>query len=126
MRHAGAAWRAVDAIRDTVHPVLYVSELRAVAGDPQWLSLTGGVDSVAFHFTWQPGPRVAAAVAAVERALAPYDARPHWGKVFSTPPARLGELYPRLSDFRELVGRLDPAGKFGNELVDGWLGLGGS
>ena len=126
MRHAGAAWRAVDAIRDTVHPVLYVSELRAVAGDPQWLSLTGGVDSVAFHFTWKPGPRVAAAVAAVERALAPYDARPHWGKVFATPPTRLAELYPRLSDVRDLVRRLDPTGKFGNDLVDGWLGLGGS
>ena len=111
MRHAHAAWRAVDAVREIVHPVLYVSELRAVAADPQWLSLTGGVDSVAFHFTWRPGPHVADAVAAVEQALAPFDARPHWGKVFSTPPPRLGELYPRLPDFRALVRALDPDGE---------------
>ena len=126
MRHAHAAWRAVDAVREIVHPVLYVSELRAVAADPQWLSLTGGLDSVAFHFTWRPGPHVADAVAAVEQTLAPFDARPHWGKVFSTPPPRLGELYPRLPDFRALVRALDPDGKFGNDLVDGWLGLAGS
>ena len=91
MRHAHAAWRAVDAVREIVHPVLYVSELRAVAADPQWLSLTGGLDSVAFHFTWRPGPHVADAVAAVEQTLAPFDARPHWGKVFSdsaTTPGR--------------------------------------
>ena len=126
MRHAHAAWRAVDAVREIVHPVLYVSELRAVAADPQWLSLTGRVDSVAFHFTWRPGPHVADAVAAVEQALEPFDARPHWGKVFSTPPPRLGELYPRLPDFRALVRALDPTAKFGNDLVDGWLGLAGS
>lgn len=123
MPHAHAAWRAVDAIRETVHPVLYVSELRAIAADPLWLSLTGGVASVAFHFTWRPGPHVAAAVAALEDALAPYDARPHWGKVFSTPPERLEQLYPRLPDFRRLVRHLDPAATFGNDLVDGWISL---
>lgn len=123
MVHAAAAWRAVDAIRHTLHPVLHVSELRAVAPDPMWLSLTGGAVSVAFHFTWRPGPHVAAAVAAVEEQLAPYDARPHWGKVFTTPLPSLERLYPRLPDFRRLVRHLDPAGAFGNDLVDGWIGL---
>lgn len=123
LTQATDAWLAVDAIRDVVHPRLHVSELRAVAPDPMWLSLTGGVPSVAFHFTWKPGPEVAAAVAAVEEQLSPYDARPHWGKVFSTPRERLERLYPRLADFRALVGALDPDGRFGNNLVDGWLGL---
>jgi len=124
MTSASAAWRAVDAVRDVVHPELHVSELRAVAADEMWLSLTGGVPSVAFHFTWRPGPGVAAAVAALEEQLAPYDARPHWGKVFSTTPERLEVLYPRLADFRRLVRDLDPAGTFGNDLVDGWIGVG--
>ena len=123
MTNASDAWRAVDAIRDVVHPRLHVSELRAVAADPMWLSLTGGVPSVAFHFTWKPGPEIASAVAAVEEQLSPYDARPHWGKVFSTSRERLERLYPRLPEFRALVGALDPDGRFGNEVVDGWLGL---
>jgi xylitol oxidase len=120
---ASDAWRAVDAIRDVVHPLLLVSELRAVAPDPMWLSLTGGLPSVAFHFTWKSHPPVTEAVTAIEEQLSPYDARPHWGKVFSTPHERLERLYPRLPEFRALVDALDPDGRFGNALVDGWLGL---
>lgn len=123
MADAAAAWRAVDAIRDVVHPLLHVSELRAVAADPMWLGLTGGTPSLAVHFTWRPGPGVADAVAAVEQQLAPYDARPHWGKVFSVPTERLEHLYPRLPDFRRHVRAVDPDGTFGSDLVDGWVGL---
>jgi hypothetical protein len=43
--------------------------------------------------------------------------------VFTTPPDRLAELYPRLPEVRELVGSYDPHGRLGNDLVDGWLGL---
>ena len=123
MDRAADVWRAVDAVRDVVHPLLHVSELRAVAPDPMWLSLTGGATSLAVHFTWRPVAGVAEAVAAVEQQLAPYDARPHWGKVFSVTPGRLAELYPRLPDFRRLVQRVDPDAKFGSDLVDGWIGL---
>ena len=45
---------------------------------------------------------------------------------FTTNPLRVqhrSELYPRLGEFRGLVGEVDPAGKLGNDLVDGWLGL---
>jgi len=123
MTHATSAWQAIDQIRDVVHPLLHVSEIRAVAGDSMWLSLTGGASSVAIHFTWRPGPGVGPAVTAVEHQLDPYDARPHWGKVFSTLPSALEQLYPRMPDFRDLVRRMDPDAKFGNDLVDGWLGL---
>ena len=44
-------------------------------------------------------------------------------KVFRASPTRLAELYPRLAEFRELVRSVDPTGKLGNDLVDGWLGL---
>jgi xylitol oxidase len=123
MTRATEAWRAVDAIREVIHPLLHVSELRAVAADPMWLGLTAGAPSLALHFTWRPGPGVADAVAALEQQLAPYDARPHWGKVFSVSPRRLEELYPRLPDFRRLVRAVDPDAKFGSDLVDGWIGL---
>lgn len=123
MTHATAAWKAVDAIRDVLHPLLHVCEFRAVAPDPMWLSLTGGRLSLAVHFTWRPDDAVTEAVAAVEEQLLPYDARPHWGKVFSVTPAQLERLYPRMADFRRLVDEVDPDGIFGNDQVDGWIGL---
>ena len=123
-RHAPAVWSALCGLRETLAPVLQVSEVRAVAPDPFWLSPTRGEDAVAFHFTWtSDADAVAGAVAAVEGALAGFEARPHWGKVFRASPTRLAELYPRLAEFRELVRSVDPTGKLGNDLVDGWLGL---
>ena len=122
---AQVAWSALLEVGDIVRSPLLTCEIRSVAGDSMWLSPTQGVDSVAFHFTWRPDPTpVAAAIAAIEGQLAPYDARPHWGKVFAIPPDRLPALYPRLTDFRGLVTRHDPDGRFGNDLVDGWLQLG--
>ena len=53
-----------------------------------------------------------------EAALAPFGARPHWGKVFSTPPDVVRGLYPRYDDFVDLLQRYDPAGKFRNEFTD--------
>ncbi len=53
----------------------------------------------------------------VEAALAPFKARPHWGKVFLADAASTGRLYERLPDFTRLVDRLDPRGAFSND----WL-----
>ena len=125
IEHASAAWAAMREISERLRPVVQVSEIRAVAPDPAWLSLTGGVPCVAFHFTWVPDHEaVAPRIAAVEERLAPFGARPHWGKLFAIGPDALAGLYPRLGDFRRLVTDLDPGGKLGNDLVDGWIGLG--
>ena len=124
LEHAVSAWRALSGLRSRIAPVLQVCEVRTVAADPLWLSMAGGTPSVAFHFTWHPNAAaVLPVVTAIEEALAPHGARPHWGKVFTTPAPVLERLYPRLPDFRRLVGDHDPEGKFGNALVDGWLGL---
>jgi xylitol oxidase len=72
-------------------------------------------DSVAFHFSWiLDWPAVAALLPVLEERLAPFDARPHWGKLFTTSPERLRALYPRLDDFTALARELDPDGKFRN------------
>jgi xylitol oxidase len=126
LEHAGAAWRALSEIRELLDPVVQISEIRAIAADSMWLSMTGGVPSVAFNFTWTPdAAAVAPRVAAVEDLLTPLGARPHWGKVFTTKPDTLARLYPRLPDFRRLVIGADPTGKFGNDVVDRWIGLSG-
>ncbi|WP_309061807.1 FAD-binding protein [Streptomyces sp.] len=114
---------ALDGIREAVAPVLQTCEVRTVAADDQWLSPSYGRDTVAVHFTWIEDTRaVLPVVRRVEEALAPFEARPHWGKVFTTPPARLRARYPRLDDFRGLARSLDPAGTFANAFVRDVLG----
>jgi xylitol oxidase len=115
--HGPAVVRELRALGGLLTPLLLTSEIRAIAADGYWLSPFEGRDSVAFHFTWKPLEReVLAAIPVVEAALAPYAPRPHWGKVFVSSPAG---RYPRLAAFRELRRRLDPEGKFLNELVAG-------
>jgi xylitol oxidase len=115
------ALRALTSISDRIAPALQVNELRSVAGDELWLSPAYRQDSLAVHFTWQPDEvAVAAALDVIESVLLPLGARPHWGKVFRT--GSVGEQYPRLSDFRRLRDRFDPARKFGNAFVDRYLG----
>ncbi|MEU4089512.1 FAD-binding protein [Streptomyces aureus] len=113
-----AALHALDAISDTIAPVLQICEVRTVAADDQWLSPSYGRDTVALHFTWiEDTGAVLPVVRRVERALAPFGPRPHWGKVFTVPPAVLAERSPRLDAFRALADELDPAGTFTNAFV---------
>lgn len=108
---AGAAIAAVAALGEQLRPHLVVSELRTVAADRLWLSPAYGRDSLAVHFTWRKTPEVGTvAVPLVERALAPFGARPHWGKAHGV--RDLTSLVPRLADAREVFDALDPAGVF--------------
>ncbi|MFE4603161.1 FAD-binding protein [Kitasatospora indigofera] len=116
---AAAAFDALDAVRERIGPALQISEIRTVAGDDLWLSPAFERDCVAFHFTWHPEPTaVREAVRAVEAALEPFGARPHWGKVYGTEPEAIRALYPRFGSFEELMATSDPAGKFRNGYVD--------
>lgn len=118
-RDAAAVYEALARLRERIAPVLQISEIRGVAGDGLWLSPAYGRDSVAFHFTWVPdAAAVAPVLAGIEEALAPFGARPHWGKVFGTAPEVLRTLYPRYGDFEELMARHDPSGTFRNDFLD--------
>ena len=121
-RDGAAALHALLAIRDRIRPAVLVSEIRAVAGDELWLSPAYGRDSVAFHFTWSQLPdKVDTALAAIERALEPFDPRPHWGKRFVMPAEQVRERYPELPRFVELARSLDPDGVFRNPYLDRYL-----
>ncbi|WP_428964185.1 FAD-binding protein [Micromonospora fluostatini] len=116
---AAGALAALDPVADRIAAVLQVCELRTVAADRLWLSPNHGRDSVAVHFTWVGDPvAVAPVVAEVERRLAPFGPRPHWGKVFRLDPASIAATYPRWGDFAALLARLDPAGTFRTDLLD--------
>ena len=114
-RHAMGAIEAVRALADGMRPILQVSEIRRVAADRLWMSMNYEEDSVAIHFTWKREPdAVQEMVAQIEDALTPFEARPHWGKVFHADAAAIALLYKRHSDFVRLVERLDPRGAFRN------------
>jgi xylitol oxidase len=116
---AVAALTAISSIAHLISPVLQICELRTIAADELWLSPAYGRASFAIHFTWISDiAAVAPALIAIEEQLAPFAARPHWGKVFEMNPDIVRGRYERMPDFSTLVGRFDPTGKFRNAFVD--------
>lgn len=114
--HAPAVVAELRRLGPRITPLLFISEIRAVAADGFWLSPFYERESIAFHFTWKPlEAEVLAVLPAIEATLAPYEPRPHWGKVFLGWPV---DRYPKLPAFRALRERLDPAGAFRNDFVD--------
>jgi alditol oxidase len=117
-QHAVEAILAVERLRDQVSPHLMISEIRAIAADKLWLSPCYEQACVTIHFTWkQDWPAVSKLMPVIEKELAPFKARPHWGKLFTMSPAELKTRYQKLPDFIQLCKRFDPHGKFRNEFL---------
>jgi xylitol oxidase len=118
-RHALAAIDALRGLAGAVAPLLMVSEIRTIAADRLWMSPQHGRDTVAIHFTWKPEQVAVERVCArLEAALAPFGARPHWGKLFLADASVVAPLYPRHADFARLARRLDPRGAFTNAWLE--------
>jgi xylitol oxidase len=101
-----------------IRPLLFVAEMRTIAADELWLSPHYRRDSIGLHFTWHRDPAgVRALCAEVERVLAPFSPRPHWGKEFTEGAETLAGRYPRLPAFLALRRELDPRRAFVND----WL-----
>jgi alditol oxidase len=114
-RYAVDAIEAVRSLADKIRPILQVSEIRAVAADWLWTSMSYGENTVGIHFTWKPEPdAVEEMIIQLEAALVPFEARPHWGKLFNANAEAIAPLYERMPDFVRLVERLDPRGAFSN------------
>lgn len=117
--HAVEAILAVEKLRERVGPHLMISEIRTIAADDLWLSPCYKRPSVTIHFTWkQDWPAVSRLLPVIEKQLAPFEPRPHWGKLFTIPPAQLRASYQKLPEFVELSGKYDPRGKFRNDFLN--------
>jgi len=117
-KHAVEAILAIERLRDNISPHLLISEIRTIAADDLWMSTAYKRDSVAIHFTWkQDWPAVGKLLPEIERELRPFEARPHWGKLFTMPPKELRSRYERLPEFVALAKKLDPNGKFRNKFL---------
>nr|HVZ25040.1 D-arabinono-1,4-lactone oxidase [Sediminibacterium sp.] len=117
-----AAIAAIERIAKQIRPLLYISELRTIAADQNWLSPCYQRDCLAIHFTWKPlQQEVSGILPLIESVLAPFYPRPHWGKLFTLSPQILAETYPQLDNFKALMQELDPAGKFRNAWIHQYL-----
>ena len=110
---------AIQKLGKIISPHLFISEIRTIDADELWMSPCYKQQSMTIHFTWkQDWPAVKKLLPVIENALAPFNAKPHWGKLFATPYSRLQELHPKMNDFRELISSMDPKGKFRNDFLD--------
>jgi len=110
---------AIEAKREILSPHLLISEIRTIAGDNHWLSPCYKRDSAAIHFTWKPNVNeVMKLLPILEAELAPFNPRPHWGKLFATSPKELRRMYPMLPEFADLLALYDPQGKFRNGFLN--------
>ena len=117
-QHAVEAILAVERLRDQISPHLMISEIRTIAADHLWLSPCYEQPCLTIHFTWkQDWPAVKMLMPLIEKELAPFKARPHWGKLFTMPSAELQSIYRKLPDFIRLSKKYDPHGKFRNEFL---------
>ena len=118
-QHAVEAMLAIARMGKEISPHLLITEIRTVAADDLWISPCYRQPCVTIHFTWkQDWPAVSRLLPLIEKELAPFNARPHWGKLFTMPPSRLKELYTQLPAFTQLLTRYDPHGKFRNHFLD--------
>jgi xylitol oxidase len=121
-QHAFAAFRVIEQLREHIAPLLLISEVRTIAADNLWMSPCYKQACVAIHFTWkQDWEGVRNVLPVIEQGLAPFDARPHWGKLFTMSQERLQALYEKLPDFQTMLRRYDPEGKFRNAFLDRYI-----
>ncbi len=113
------AMMAVREMSEKIHPHLFISEIRTIKADDLWMSTAYQKDSVAIHTTWkQEIPEVMALLPQMEATLDKFNPRPHWAKLFTIPYEILSSRYPKIEDFKTLLAKYDPEGKFRNEFVD--------
>jgi xylitol oxidase len=117
--HATAAIEALRRLAPRIRPLLHIGEIRTVAADRLWMSPQYGRDTVGIHFTWlREQTSVEGLLVDLEDALAPFEPRPHWGKLFLAGSDAIASRYERCADFAALVARVDPRGAFRNAWLE--------
>ena len=119
IEHAYEAMMAMEQLHEKITPHLFISEIRTIQEDTLWMSPCYKKTCVALHTTWkQEVDTVLNLLPLVEAQLAPFNARPHWAKLFTMAPSVLQSRIEKLADFKELVKKYDPNGKFRNDFLN--------
>ena len=119
--HRWPGWGTWDEVNPETQGVAHICEVRTIKQDVCWLSPCYGRDSVSIHFTLGAYPEdVHPIVEEFAAVLEPFDARPHWGKLWIESPI---EQYPMANAFKAVRDELDPGKKFCNAFVQRALKL---
>ena len=117
--HAYEAIMAMEKLNEKISPHLFISEIRTIHEDNLWMSPCYKRSCITLHTTWkQEVDTVMSLLPLVEAQLAPFNARPHWAKLFTLSPTVLQSRIEKLADFKQLVNQYDPNGKFRNEFLN--------
>jgi xylitol oxidase len=112
------AIKAVKTLSEELKSIIMITEVRAIAADNLWLSTAYNRSSIAIHFTLEQNVEAVSWIPKLEEVLEPFNARPHWGKLFSLDPTKLQARYEKMDDFKNLMKQFDPEGKFRNEFIN--------
>jgi FAD-linked oxidoreductase len=103
-------------------PVMFPVEVRVAAADDVWLSTAYGRDSAYIAVHQYVGLPYQEYFRLFESIAVSAGGRPHWGKMHTLTAERLGELYPRFTDFLRVRDQRDPEGRFTNPYLAQVLG----
>jgi xylitol oxidase len=118
IEHAYEAMMAIEKISDKISPHLFISEIRTINADNFWLSPCYKRTCVAIHTTWKQEVEIVMDLLPLfEAQLAPFNPIPHWAKLFTLSPEVIQSRYEKMPDFKQLVAKYDPNGKFQNEYL---------
>jgi len=110
---------AIQRMGKQIGPHLFISEIRTIAEDNLWMSPCYKQASVTIHFTWkQEWEAVSKLLPVIEKELAPFNPKPHMGKLFAMSPSKLASHYRKLNDFKKVIASFDPHGKFRNDFLE--------
>jgi len=110
---------AIQRLGRQIGPHLFISEIRTIDEDNLWMSPCYKQPSVTIHFTWkQEWEAVSKLLPVIEKELAPFNPKPHMGKLFTMSPTKLAGHYKKINDFKKMVAQYDPGGKFRNEFLE--------
>lgn len=121
-KYALEAFDAIRSLKSQLDRLLMISEIRTIDADDLWMSTAYHRPSVSFHFTWeQDWEQLKRLLPVIEEKLKPFEARPHWGKMFAMKSSYLASRYEKIADFRALLEEFDPSGKFRNEYIQNYI-----
>ncbi len=119
IEHGYEAMMAIEKLHEKISPHIFISEIRAIKADNLWMSPCYQQTCVALHTTWkQEIDIVMGLIPLFEEAIAPFNPKPHWAKLFTIKPELLQSKYKKLADFKALVKQYDPNGKFKNDFLN--------
>lgn len=118
-KHGAAAINALRKMGADLDPHLHGTEIRTVASDDLWLSPCYRRETLSLGMTWRKHePEVRALLPRMEEALAPFEARPHWAKLFAYDRSALLDQFEHLDATLTLAESYDPNGTFNNPYLE--------